>query len=102
MQVLTSWLEPSVGGDFAEPLALDRGDLQLATSRGQAQGAQGSRHGVIMTVEAPETQRSLFSWAEFMAEEPVGRQNRRGKKEAFVAVPCSSGRSAWNKKGRKN
>ena len=52
--------------------------------------------------EAPETQRSLFSWAEFMAEEPVGRQNRRGKKEAFVAVPCSSGRSAWNKKGRKN
>ena len=58
MQVLTSWLEPSVGGDFAEPLALDRGDLQLATSRGQAQGAQGSRHGVIMTViSEPETQR---------------------------------------------
>ena len=32
--------------------------------------------------EAPETQQSLFFWAEFMAEEPVERQNRRGKKEA--------------------
>ena len=32
--------------------------------------------------EAPETQRSLFSRAGFIAEEPVERQNRRGKKEA--------------------
>ena len=32
--------------------------------------------------EAPETQQSLFSWAEFMAEEPVEKQSRRGKKEA--------------------
>ena len=31
---------------------------------------------------APETQRLLFSWAEFKAEEPVEKQNRRGKKEA--------------------
>ncbi len=31
---------------------------------------------------APETQRSLFSWAEFKAAEPVEKQNRRGKKEA--------------------
>ncbi len=30
-----------------------------------------------------ETQQSMFSWAEFMAEEQVGRQNRRGKKEAL-------------------
>ena len=32
--------------------------------------------------EAAEVMRSLFSWAEFMAEEPVERQNRRGKQEA--------------------
>ncbi len=32
--------------------------------------------------EAPETQQSLFSWGEFMAEEPVEKQSRRGKKEA--------------------
>ena len=32
--------------------------------------------------DAVEVVRSLFSWAEFMAEEPVERQNRRGKKEA--------------------
>ncbi len=37
--------------------------------------------------EAPETQRSLFSRAEFMAEEPVERQNRRGKKEASCGIP---------------
>ena len=32
--------------------------------------------------EAPETQQSLFSWAEFIAEEPVEKQSHRGKKEA--------------------
>ena len=32
--------------------------------------------------DAAEVVRSLFSWAEFMAEEPVERQNRRGNKEA--------------------
>ena len=31
---------------------------------------------------AEPEQQSLFYWAEFMAEEPVERQNRRGKKEA--------------------
>ena len=32
--------------------------------------------------EAPEPQQSLFSWAEFMAEEPVKPKGRGGKTQA--------------------
>ena len=40
--------------------------------------------------EAPEPQQSLFSWAEFMAEEPV-KPKRRGRK----AQPASTSLFDW-------
>ena len=44
--------------------------------------------------EAPEPQQTLFSWAEFMAEEPV-KANGRGRKAQPEPCPCSIGRSAY-------
>ena len=40
--------------------------------------------------EAPEPQQSLFSWAEFMAEEPVKPRGRGGK-----AQPAGASLFAW-------
>ena len=43
-------------------------------------GANGNGHG--HADEAPETQQSLFSWAEFMAEEPVKPKGRKPKSQS--------------------
>ena len=49
-------------------------------------GANGNGHAD----EAPETQQSLFSWAEFMAEEPVKPKGRSRK-----AQPASTSLFDW-------
>ena len=36
--------------------------------------------------ETPETQQALFSWAEFMAEEPVKQSRRTGKEAASLSL----------------
>ena len=58
-EVLMSWIESTVGAEFAEPVTLDRGGLHLATSPGKAQGlAQSSPQGVLLIViSEPDTQR---------------------------------------------
>ena len=58
-EVLTSWFESFSGADFAEPVVLNRSGLQIAASRGHAQGpAQSSRQGAILIIIAePETRR---------------------------------------------
>ena len=45
-----------------------------------------------------EGQRSLFSWAEFL-EEPAGK--RRNGRSRPAPRPCSTGRSAYNRSGRR-
>ena len=42
--------------------------------------------------EAPEPQQTLFSWAEFMAEEPVKPRGLRPQASARHPSRCSSGR----------
>ena len=49
--------------------------VELVLSNGHANG--NGHHE-----EAPEPQQSLFSWAEFMAEEPVKPKGRGGKTQA--------------------
>ena len=51
--------------------------------------------------EAPEPQQSLFSWAEFMAEEPV-KPKGRGRKPQPQPRPCSIGRWKWSRKERRS
>ena len=47
---------------------------------------EGDWNGNGHHCEAPEQQRSLFSWAEFMAEEPVKPRGRGRKAEALVPL----------------
>ena len=46
--------------------------------------------------EALEPQQSLFSWAEFLAEELMKPKARRSKPSPRPS-PCSSGHSTWSK-----
>ena len=51
--------------------------------------------------EAPEPQQSLFSWTEFMAEEPV-KPKGRGRKPQPAATSLFEWASAWSRSGRKS
>ena len=51
--------------------------------------------------EAPEPQQSLFSWAEFMAEEPV-KPRGRGARPRPRHCPCSSGHWKWSRRARRS
>ncbi len=50
-------------------------------SQPRRQGGHGNGH----SDEAPEPQQSLFSWAEFMAEEPVKSKGRGRKPQPAAA-----------------
>ena len=52
--------------------------VELVLGNGHAANGNGNGHHE----EAPEPQQSLFSWAEFMAEEPVKPKGRGGKTQA--------------------
>ena len=72
-------------------------------------GANGNGHAPAPVngnghhdAEALEPQQSLFSWAEFMAEEPV---KPKGRKPASLSLPpsrCSSGRSRRSRSGMRS
>ena len=51
--------------------------------------------------EAPEPQQTLFSWAEFMAEEPSSRRAGAARPSPQPR-PCSIGRSALRRSGRRS
>ena len=71
-------------------------ELVLGNGHVLANG-NGNGHGD----EASEPQRSLFFWAEFMAEEPV-KPKGRSRKPDPERRHCSSGRSAWRRSGQVN
>ena len=53
--------------------------VELAPVNGRHANGNGNGTNGHQDDEAPEPQRSLFSWAEFMAEEPVKPKGRRSK-----------------------
>ena len=52
--------------------------------------------------EPAEGQQSLFSWAEFLAEEPAQPRGRNGKAKTASQRPCSSGRWKWSRNGKRS
>ena len=58
--------------------------VELVPANGHA-AASVNRNGNGHHDEAPEPQRSLFSWAEFMAEEPVKSKGRSWKPQHAAA-----------------
>ena len=69
--------------------------VELVLGNGHAKG-NGNGHSAVPVNgnghrdDAPEPQQSLFSWAEFMAEEPVKRNGRDGKPK-----PASTSLFEW-------
>ena len=87
--------------------------VELAPVNGHApangNGANGTGHvpapvngnGTGHHDEVTEPQQSLFSWAEFMAEEPV-KPKRRRSKPSPQRRPCSIGRLPLSRSGRRS
>ena len=56
--------------------------VELVLDTGHTVNGNGNGH----SDEAPETQQSLFSWADFMAEEPMKRNGRRKPQRASASL----------------
>ena len=87
---------PGEGGVHVLPETPSRPTVELVLDTDHY--ANGNGHAAVEvngnghSDEAPEPQQSLFSWAEFMAEEPVKPKGHSPQGSAPPPSRCSSGR----------